>query len=193
MIEHLSKEFWSQRYRDGKTGWDLGEASRPLVAYFDQLEDKSIRILIPGCGNAYEAEYLHRIGFKNVYIIDLSKEPLAEFKKRNPDFPEEHIICDDIFLHKGKYDLIIEQTLFCAIDPVLRDDYIAKISTLLNPRGKYVGVLFDREFEGGPPYGGDKAEYESYLKNYFQEYSLEPCKNSVEPRLGSELFMIARV
>lgn len=193
MIEHLSEEFWSQRYREGKTGWDLGQASRPLAAYFDQLENKSLRILIPGCGNAYEAEYLSEKGFENVFIIDLSREPLNAFKERNPDFPEDHIICEDIFLHKGKYDLIIEQTLFCAIDPSLREDYIAKMSTLLDTGGKYVGVLFDRAFEGGPPYGGNKKEYQGYLEKYFDDVSLEPCKNSVQPRLGSELFMIAKV
>lgn len=193
MGDHLSAEFWSQRYRDGKTGWDLGSASEPLTAYFDQLKDKSIKILIPGCGNAYEAEYLTEKGFSNVYIIDLSREPLMAFQTRNPDFPEEHIICEDIFVHIGKYDLIIEQTLFCAINPVLRDDYVAKISTLLNNGGKYVGVLFDREFDGGPPYGGNKKEYETYLNKYFEEVSLEACINSVAPRSGSELFMIAKV
>ena len=193
MAEHLSEEFWSKRYQDGKTGWDLGCASEPLTSYFDQLKDKSIKILIPGCGNAYEAEYLTEKGFDNVYIIDLSREPLLRFEKRNPDFPKDHIICEDIFLHKGKYDLIVEQTLFCAIDPVLRDDYIAKISTLLNEGGKYVGVLFDRDFEAGPPYGGSKAEYEIYLNKYFREVTLDRCKNSVAPRSGSELFMIAKV
>ena len=62
MSEHLSEEFWSQRYQEGKTGWDLGAASPPLVEYFDQLENKDLSILIPGCGNAHEAEYLHKNG-----------------------------------------------------------------------------------------------------------------------------------
>lgn len=192
-MEHLSEEFWSNRYKVGKTGWDLGQPSRPLVEYFDQLSDKNMRILIPGCGNAYEAEYLFNKGFQNVFIIDLSKEPLEAFKGRNPGFPSDQVICEDIFTHSGEYDLIVEQTLFCAIDPALRDKYIAKISTLLKEKGKYVGVLFDREFEGGPPYGGDKQEYSSYLSKYFEGVLLEPCTNSVAPRLGSELFMIARV
>ena len=46
------KEYWSQRYVEGRTGWDLGSPSQPLKAYIDQLEDTSIKVLIPGAGNA---------------------------------------------------------------------------------------------------------------------------------------------
>jgi thiopurine S-methyltransferase len=193
MIEHLSEEFWSERYREGQTGWDLGIASPPLVDYFDQLENKAVRILIPGCGNAHEAEYLHKCGFTNVFLIDLAQKPLDDFLDRVDGFPEDHVIHGDIFEHVKKYDLIIEQTLFCAIDPKLREKYIGKISSLLNVEGKYVGVLFDKHFEGGPPFGGDKDEYQIYLRKYFKSIHLESCYNSIGPRLGNELFMIAQV
>jgi len=56
--------YWENRYQNQQTGWDIGEISSPLKAYIDQLEDKSIKILIPGAGNAYEAEYLFLNGFK---------------------------------------------------------------------------------------------------------------------------------
>ncbi|MCB0780847.1 MAG: SAM-dependent methyltransferase, partial [Flavobacteriales bacterium] len=51
----LDRDFWQQRYADGTTGWDLGAVSPPLKAYFDQLTDKDLRILIPGGGRSYEA------------------------------------------------------------------------------------------------------------------------------------------
>ena len=59
MQVNLSEEFWDQKYQNNKIGWDLGEVSPPLRAYFDQLENKGQTILIPGGGNSYEAEYLH--------------------------------------------------------------------------------------------------------------------------------------
>ena len=111
------KEYWTQRYKDDLTGWDIGAVSTPLKTYFDQLTDKNMRILIPGAGNAHEAAYLHKQGFTNVFILDISEIPLNEFKKRNPDFTEEHLIEKDFFKHKGVYDLIIEQTFFCSIVP----------------------------------------------------------------------------
>jgi len=63
-------------------GWDIGYPSTPIKEYADQLTDKSIQILIPGAGNAYEAEYLWKQGFSNVHILDISEIPLKEFKKR---------------------------------------------------------------------------------------------------------------
>jgi methyl halide transferase len=53
----FNDQYWSERYEKSQTGWDVGNVSPALKDYFDQLTDKSISILIPGCGNAYEAEY----------------------------------------------------------------------------------------------------------------------------------------
>ncbi|MDX1544111.1 MAG: SAM-dependent methyltransferase, partial [Christiangramia sp.] len=49
----MNSEFWSTRYRDNRTGWDIGYISTPLKEYIDQLEDKELKILIPGAGNSY--------------------------------------------------------------------------------------------------------------------------------------------
>lgn len=191
-MEHLSEGFWTDRYLNNQTGWDLGEVSPPLKAYFDQLNDKSLRILIPGCGNAYEAEYLFKNGFTNVHVIDLSQEPLNGLANRIPEFPQDHMHCGDFFEHEGEYDLIIEQTMFCAIDPKLRTEYAKKAASLLSEKGKLVGVLFNTSFEGGPPYGGSIDEYFSYFDPYFSTIHMEECYNSVGPRADREVFMILR-
>ena len=138
------KQYWTQRYEDALTGWDIGAVSTPLKAYFDQLTDKSLRILIPGAGNAYEAEYLWKKGFSNVFILDISPIPLALFKKRNPDFKASQLIEKDFFKHKGVYDLIIEQTFFCSFVPhkMNRVKYATKMASLLAPKGKLVGLWF---------------------------------------------------
>jgi methyl halide transferase len=188
-MQHLSKEFWSQRYQESQIGWDLGEIAPPIKAYFDQIEDKNLEILIPGCGNGYEAEYLFRSGFKNVHVIDFAQEPLDNLKERITEFPSDQIHKGDFFEHKGLYDIIVEQTMFCAIDPNLRSNYAETASRLLKPGGKLVGVLFNVDFESGPPYGGTKEEYKSIFKNYFSITKMEECYNSVQPRLGNELFI----
>jgi thiopurine S-methyltransferase len=51
-------------------------------------------------------------GFKNVYVLDISETVINDFKKRAPHYPIENILTEDFFRHKGKYDLIIEQTFF---------------------------------------------------------------------------------
>jgi thiopurine S-methyltransferase len=190
MESKLNETYWSQRYLNNETGWDVGSPSTPLKEYIDQLENKNIKILIPGCGNAYEAQYLFENGFTNVFVIDLSPIPLQNLKKRLPDFPESQLLEGDFFDLTNHFDLILEQTMFCAIDPRLRMEYARKASELLNEGGKLVGVLFNREFEGGPPFGGTKDEYVTYFSNHFQNVYLEPCYNSIKPRQNSELFMM---
>lgn len=187
-MEHLSADFWSNRYETGSIGWDLGQVSPPIQAYIDQLTNRELRILIPGCGNGHEAEYLWNEGFKNVSVIDLAKAPLENLKERCPRIPEEQLHLGDFFEHSETYDLIFEQTMFCAIDPILRQKYADKVHSLLEPGGKLVGVLFNRHFDGGPPYGGDKMEYEEYF-SAFSSVRMEECYNSITPRQGSELFV----
>jgi thiopurine S-methyltransferase len=187
------EQYWSNRYEEEKTGWDIGYPSTPLKEYIDQIENKELRILIPGAGNAYEAEYLFEQGFNNVYVLDISKNPLEAFQKRVPNFPEENLIHASFFEFEGQFDLIIEQTFFCAIDPSPdnRKAYAKKVNELLNPNGKLVGLWFTHSLDkGGPPHGGTKQEYESYLNPYFEFKIFEPCHNSIKPRAGKELFGI---
>lgn len=187
----FDQTFWSEKYQTGQTGWDLGEVSPPIKAYIDQLDNKDLTILIPGAGNAYEAAYLYEQGFKNIMVLDLAKEPLANLKKRIPDFPESKLVQQDFFAHKGHYDLILEQTFFCALDPSLRIDYMHKMKSLLKSKGKLVGLLFDfRLTEEGPPFGGDADAYSLAFQEQFKLRTLEPCYNSIKPRLGRELFII---
>lgn len=187
----LSKKYWANRYVNNETGWDVGQISQPLKAYIDQLQDKSLKILIPGCGNGHEAAYLYEMGFHNVYLLDIAKEPLLHFLKTHPRFPEGQILNEDFFKHQGHYDLILEQTFFCAINPELRIQYAQRTSQLLMPKGKLVGLLFNFEFNRDePPFGGTKEEYFEYFRPYFKIKVFEECYNSIKPRAGSELFII---
>lgn len=190
MSDFLSSSFWNQRYEDGSTGWDLGKVSPPIKAYVDQLEDKTLKILIPGAGNGHEAAYLHSCGFTNVHVLDFAPLAIESFLKNNPSFPSDHTHASDFFEFAGNFDLIFEQTLFCAIDPSLRFRYAEKASSLLRKGGKLVGVLFNRTFESGPPFGGSKMEYIETFAPHFTTVSMHECYNSIEPRMGSELFIL---
>ncbi|NRA91094.1 MAG: SAM-dependent methyltransferase, partial [Psychroserpens sp.] len=94
---NLNESYWDDRYKNNNTGWDLGMVSPPLKSYFDQLEDKELRILIPGGGNSYEAEYLFSKGFPNIYVVDLSRTVLERFQERVPAFPSEHLLHNNFF------------------------------------------------------------------------------------------------
>ncbi len=194
MTKEFDEKYWSSRYLNEETGWDIGEVSTPLKNYFDQLEDKNIRILIPGAGNSYEAEYLFENGFPNVYICDIAAEPLKNFRNRVPSFPPAQVIQQDFFkIDAEPFDLIIEQTFFCAINPSMRKRYFEKAYNLLKKDGKIVGVLFNEPLnQDHPPFGGNKLEYYSYFKGYFDIMIFETCYQSILPRAGRELFINLR-
>ncbi|MGB0166210.1 MAG: methyltransferase domain-containing protein [Luteibaculum sp.] len=186
----LDKNYWTQRYVENNTPWDIGYACPAILKYFEQVEDKNQKILIPGAGNAYEAEALNRLGFKNVYVLDLSEEPLQNFKNRYPDFPEKNLILGNFFDHDERYDFIVEQTFFCAIHPSQRVKYAHKIEELLLPEGKLVGVLFNDELNRDkPPFGGDKLEYKQLFARY-KQLKMEDNIHAIGPRAGRELFIL---
>ena len=188
---NLDQEFWENRYRTKETGWDLGAISPAIKSYINQLKNKDLNILIPGGGHNYEAEYLWCSGFKNIHIVDISEVALMQFQQRVPDFPTQQIIQLDFFNLTDTFDLIIEQTFFCALDPNLRTSYSKKMNQLLKTKGRLVGLLFDFELtKVGPPFGGDLSEYNTLFSKHFTIKTLETAINSVKPRQNKELFFI---
>lgn len=187
----LDDQYWSERYKKNATGWDIGAISTPLKEYFDQLTNQELAILIPGCGNGYEAEYLLQKGFTDITLIDISAVLCNRLTEKLNSYLTKglKIICADFFSHEGQYDLIIEQTFFCALDPTLRKAYVEKMYKLLKPGGKLVGVLFNKNFEGGPPFGGNETEYRQLFQQQFDITIMETCYNSITPRKGAELFI----
>ena len=189
-MNKFDASFWQQRYEDGTTGWDIGYPSGPLKRYIDGIEDKSLKVLIPGCGNAYEAGYMFEKGFTNVFIIDIAPAPIQNFKNKFPNFPEDHILLGDFFELEPSFDLILEQTFFCALDPSMRPQYVTKMAQLLRTGGKLAGVLFSTIFEKeGPPFGGTSDEYQALFSNYFIINKLNPETESIAPRAGNEVFI----
>ena len=186
----FNSDYWENRYQENTARWDLGNISTPIKEYIDQLENKDLKIIIPGGGNSHEAEYLFNNGFKNVYVIDIATSPLQNIQRRIPNFPKEHLIQADFFTLDMTFDLVIEQTFFCALSPTLRPAYVKKMHTILVPNGKIVGLLFGVPlYEDHPPFGGNKTEYKELFKPYFDIKVMETATNSVESRAGRELFI----
>ncbi len=187
----LDEQYWSNRYSSHTHTWDAGRITTPLKDYIDKLSDKNISILIPGCGNSYEAEYLLQNGFSDITLLDMSVFLCRQLQEKLKQFSSKQlqIICTDFFEHDGQYDLIIEQTFFCALNPTLRKAYADKMHDLLKPVGKLAGLLFNRAFEHGPPFGGSEKEYRELFEPCFVIQTMELCVNSIEPRKGSELFI----
>ncbi len=186
----LDDAYWQARWEAENTPWDIGHASPAIVDFVKANIAKDAKILIPGCGNAYEAEALLNLGYENVHIIDLSKTALALFIDRVPHFPMAHIHCGDFFEMKDSFDVIIEQTFFCALEPTLRNAYAQKVYELLKSEGILTGLLFNIPLNADkPPFGGDIEAYKLIFDTLFTLVEIETCATSIKPRLGNELYI----
>ena len=187
-----TQSFWENRWQTGQTGWDLGEPSPPIVGFFEkEIQSAAIKlgsaVLIPGCGNAHEAGFLLKKGFSNITLIDISANAVQSLRERFGD--QVTVLEGDFFEMEGQFDLVVEQTFFCAIDPSLRPKYVQKMASLLKPGGRLVGLLFEAEFESGPPFGGHRDEYRAVFEPYFEIKEMETCATSILPRQGRELWV----
>jgi SAM-dependent methyltransferase len=185
----IDENYWNNQYQNHTTGWDLGEISPPIKTYINTLTNKSISILIPGCGNTYEADYLLQEGFTNITVIDIAPTLVEVLQQKFIGNKNINVLLGDFFKHQGTYDVIIEQTFFCALPPTLRQKYVYKMHQLLANNGLLVGLLFNKTFEKSPPFGGSKEEYLSLFKNAFHLNTMATCTNSIMPRANTELWV----
>jgi len=190
---NLYETFWNDKYLTGETGWDVGYITTPIKEYIHQLSNKKLKILIPGGGNSYEAEYLYKKGFTNVFVIDISAIPLRNLAERVPSFPKENLLHSDFFELQDSFDLILEQTFFCALHPSFRKAYVIKMHQLLKLESKLVGLLFNIPLNNDkPPFGGNKQEYVSLFEEKFNIEIMETAYNSIPQRKNNELFFMLK-
>lgn len=187
-------DFWESRYLNQETGWDLGTVSPPLKALIDQFQPSHAQknVLIPGAGNGHEAAYMLQTGFRHITVLDIAASPLKNLQDvLDPgDLHRVHLVQENFFQYHGSYDLILEQTFFCALHPDHRSAYAKHMSKLLTPDGILAGVLFNREFPHNPPFGGRVEDYEALFAPHFQFLRWEACPCSHPARAGSEWWMI---
>jgi methyl halide transferase len=182
-------EYWEKRYQDKDTPWALDNYSPALMNLLNDFPDKESYILIPGCGNSKDIVEIIKRGYKNVFVMDISKTALEGLKK-NKKIENHHIYEQDFFSTEIdlKFDLIIEQTFFCAINPNRRKEYIDKVHHLLKPNGILGGLFFNKYFDVNPPYGGNINIYKELFSSKFEIIKLELANNSHPSRKDIELF-----
>ena len=134
--------------------------------------------------------FLAENGFE-VTGIDFSEGAVTylgnALKKRNL---KGRVLHQDFFslddTHDGVYDLVIEQTFFCAISPRQRQDYVLKVSRMLKPGGMLVGLFYHTDKQGGPPYNTTREDIETHFSENFEIQELDKTALSSEQRKGKE-------
>ena len=181
---------WEALYQANDTFWDHGEASPGLVDYLAANSSLPLgQALVPGCGRGHDARALAQAGWAATGL-DLAPRsvPLAKRLADEERLPIDYRIGDFLSDEPHKlFDLVFEHTLFCAIPPVRRDDYVQALRRWLKPGGLYLAVNYMiTEDNGEPPFSTTTAELDERFGEPF-ELLRRWTPRSYESREGKEL------
>ncbi|MCB2206053.1 methyltransferase domain-containing protein [bacterium] len=201
--------YWDAAYREERDGWDMGTPTpvfadlltrldmdfRSLGAlHFAQLGHPP-RVLIPCSGRGYDALLFAGRGWE-VTAVDFAAEPLEWLRAeaRHAGLPVT-VLQEDMFslahTHAASYDLIVEYTCVCAIDPARRQEFLEFSHAVLRPGGILMALLFPVDGRpGGPPFSIDVEEFKREAASRFSLAHESTPGTSVKPRLGKERLLI---
>jgi thiopurine S-methyltransferase len=162
-------EFWDSRFRAGVMPWQDGGAHAELARFLPALMGnlgrdanaslplRGLRVLIPGCGHAFEARCFSALGAQ-VVALDFSAAAIAAAREALADW-EGELLQADFFSYAPaeRFDLMFERAFLCALPRRLWPDYARQSARLVKPGGVLAGFFFYGEEGKGPPFAAAPA------------------------------------
>ena len=168
MSSHQKNPSWEDRYQAKITKWDRGGTSPNLMQWLDSGVLSPCRIMLPGCGNGYEAITLAEQGFE-VVCVDIAATPIANLRKALAERNlTAELIESDFFsldFSTQAFDAIYEQTCLCALQPSEWGSFESWMHQSLKMGGKLYAQFMQTGEEGGPPFHCDMGE----MRNLFSD------------------------
>lgn len=182
--------FWDERFEKGFMPWDLGGVPAEFAAFATALAP--CPTLVPGCGNGWEAGWLHARGWP-VTAIDFSPQAVAS--ARHALGPAGAVVREAdffAFTPEPACRLIYERAFLCALPPAMRAAYGARVAALLPAGGLLAGYFFLDETRGGPPFSIPRAGLEALLAPAFELVEDRPATGSLPVFAGREHWQVWR-
>jgi len=188
---------WAQRYATRDTPWDLGgahpEIAARIAAGLAPAAGTPALAWVPGCGRGHDALALARAGWR-VTAQDFADGTGGELARQLEQLGGRFELADALeHAPRARYDLILEHTFFCALDPRLRERWGAAIERSLAPAGLVCALVFPvgkRLDEGGPPYGCSTQDLLAALGPGFRVPIDEPARQRAPGRSWSERWAV---
>ncbi len=142
--------FWEERYQAGNRPWENYGIPKLLTHVLGSIKPTG-KVLLPGCGSAYEIKAFLEAGW-DAWGIDFSETAVKRAKEILPEYADR-ILLGDFFDYQFEhsFDVIYERSFLCALPLQLRNNYAERMHDLLTPEGKLVGFfLYGRNFDGPP-------------------------------------------
>ena len=179
-------EFWDLRYGARFAPWDAGKVPAQLRE-FVSASAAPRRVLVPGCGSAWDVRFLAQSGW-DVLGIDFSHEALAAAlailgplagRVRHADFFAP--------LASEPFDTVYERAFLCALPRRMWRDWARRVAEVVAPGGLLAGFFFFGEGERGPPFPlASQDELAQLLEPAFKRIADEPVADSVPVFAGRE-------
>ena len=191
-----SIEDWQKHYDEDDLRWDLEVVSPPFVYLWETKRIQPCRTLIPGCGRGHEVLFFAQQGF-DVTAVDFASGAVNLLKRSLEDNGVYARVMNLDFFElplelNGQYDLILEQTFFCAISPNNRSRYAQTVHRMLKPNGRLIALFYETGEEGGPPFNTTPDQIWEQFSKYFMIEELDKTSHSAERRKGKEWLSFLR-
>jgi methyl halide transferase len=158
-------DFWEKRFTAGTTPWDRGAPGPQLLRWLDDgTIGPGLRVAVPGCGSGHDVALLARAG-RLATGIDYAPAALALARQRlASEGLHAELVQADVtsWQPAAPFDLIYEQTCWCALHPDRWSAYAAQLHRWIRPGGQLLLMLMQylrpSASEGrveGPPYHVD--------------------------------------
>jgi methyl halide transferase len=182
---------WEGRYQSGDMPWEKGAPAPGLVDFLAaHPELPRGRVAVPGCGTGHDACVWARAGF-DVTGIDLAPSAVRLSQERTQAAGLAACFLQADFLTAtpdAPFDWVFEHTLFCAIDPARRDEYVPALLRWLKPGGQFLAIHYMIRDTQGPPCGVTQEELmERFLPHFELRSGWVP--RSYPNRTGLELML----
>ena len=154
--------------------WSLGEPQPELAALIDQGKIRG-DVLDAGCGEAALSLHLAALGYNTVGLdasptaIELATAEAAKRGLTNASFEVADITDFTGYPtgSEGRFDTIVDSTLFHSMPVELRDGYQRSIVRAAAPGASYFVLVFDKS---GMPDGPAKPVTEDELRDVVSKY-----------------------
>ena len=189
-LDPAAPAFWDARFREGFTPWDAGGVPA-AVREFLAREPAKLRVLIPGCGSAYEARAFIAAGHE-VVAIDFSRAAIDAARRVLGDVAGV-LVEGDFFSHEvGSFDLVYERAFLCALPRAHWQRWAARVAEVVRPDGRLAGFFFRSQDPDGPPFGLATGELEALLTPAFDRVEDAAVADSIPLFAGRERWQVWR-
>lgn len=185
-------EFWDLRYRAGFAPWDAGRVPTQLRAFAD-APAVARRILVPGCGSAWDVRYLAERGW-DVLGLDFSAAAVAAARAvLGPH--ADRVREGDVFapIPGTPFDVVYERAFLCALPRRLWPAWGERVAQLVRAGGRLAGFFYFDEGERGPPFAlHAQAELDALLAPAFTSIEDAAVPDSIPVFAGKERWQVWR-